>query len=140
MQHKIIDQQCSNNRICAHRITEIRRYVAICNLSTIGENENIYGHITGTANYMNCTNADSWFFFFENIRFKREIAEPKRNRLIIINTDCKIIKQTHLKRRCKLISCLQIVCTQKKKRLRSCRNLFIFSVGAQGFEPRTLCL
>ena len=60
-------------------------------LFTISKEENPYDYIINTANYMNLANADSWYFFFDNIRLKRELAAFKGKRLII-DTKYKIIK------------------------------------------------
>jgi len=57
-------------------------------LFTIGKDENPYDYIINTANYMSCA---SWYFFFENIRLKRELAALKERRLII-DRGYKIIK------------------------------------------------
>ena len=57
-------------------------------LFTIGKNDNPYDYIINTANYMSCA---SWYFFFENIRLKRELAALKERRLII-DRGYKIIK------------------------------------------------
>lgn len=64
----------------------------VCHLTTglftIGKDENPYDYIINTANYMSCA---SWYFFFENIRLKRELAALKERRLII-DRGYKIIK------------------------------------------------
>lgn len=64
----------------------------VCHLTTglftVKKEDNPYNYIIDTANYMSCA---SWYFFFENIRLKRELAALKERRLII-DRGYKIIK------------------------------------------------